>query len=200
MPQLITLSNPLELIPVLEEAYLTEARIEGIEPISPDSGFVPLSRLTEPLVLRGLVQAEAQRRKIAPEQLQTPFCGGYILRSNGAVAIWPTCCGDLGNLLYWKQASAYREAQWQQLYIGHPWVCVRFTDGSLTISEENEQEVYELPLSAARYTVSPSLLEAAIKQAQNEVELFAERLRPAVQMLTSATLAPKITQYLVGLT
>jgi hypothetical protein len=101
-----------------------------------------------------------------------PLNGGLALGSpSQGVAVEPTCCADLGNVADWRRAVECRDAVWQMLWIGHPWLSVMFQAPRLMISEPNESES---PI--ARWAVAPEQLERALVAAEAELERFAERI------------------------
>ncbi|MBD1879943.1 MULTISPECIES: hypothetical protein [unclassified Coleofasciculus] len=181
---------------------LADSELESIEPIRPGSWLVPISQLVEPFVLRHLVETYFEKLEIATSSPDLEcigsFSGGYVLCCNDDIVIEPTCCSGLEDIAAWEGAMTYRGEQWDELWIGHPWVSVRFASGNLCISGYHETSSSKLPNSATRYTVKPSVLEVAIRAAKAEVELFRQRLLSVVQKLTPAALASEIVCNLTG--
>lgn len=108
--------------------------------------------------------------------------------------IEPTCCGDLGNLSEWREAAAYRQSAWKMLWIGHPWISVRFGEGRLVFSEPHESDA-----PAARWAVNPGELGRAVAAAEAELEDFARRLEPVLDAMGVAE-ARRTARSLAGLT
>lgn len=182
---------------------LADSELESLEPIRPGSWLVPISQLVEPFVLRHLVGKYSEKLEMATSSPDLEcigsFSGGYVLCCNDNIAIEPTCCSGLENIAAWEEAVTYRGEQWEELWIGHPWVSVRFASGNLCISEYHETfSSSTLPICATRYTVKPSVLEVAIRAAKTELELFRQRLLSVVQELTPAALASEIVCILTG--
>jgi hypothetical protein len=164
-----------------------------------------IDRLTDPLVLnRFVVAALGDRLATAPhrgeatnESPDTTFTvdveSGFALCCGQEVLVEPSCCADLGNLAYWREAAAYRGEEWQMVWIGHPWLSVRFQEGWLILSQPHESEP---PL--ARWAVRPEELESAVVRAQAELEAFARRLQPAFEALGASDPAT-VARNLAGL-
>lgn len=64
--------------------------------------------------------------------------GALAILVGGELQVDPNCCSDLGDLSEWREAADYRGSEWQMLWIGHPWLSVRFEDGLLVLSEPHE--------------------------------------------------------------
>jgi hypothetical protein len=87
------------------------------------------------------------------------------------VLIEPTCCGDLANIAYWREAAGYRQAKWHPLWIGHPSLSVLYRAPRLIISNPHDGEH-----PTASWAVCPDRLEVAVAAAQIELEQFAEEI------------------------
>jgi hypothetical protein len=114
-----------------------------------------------------------------PEALTDPDAnrvlnGGLALCSGGEVLVKPACCGDLGNLSEWREAAAYRQSDWRIVWVGHPWVAVRFEDGRLLVSEPHEHGTAN---AMARWSIKPDELGFAVAAAEVELDEFANRLQ-----------------------
>jgi hypothetical protein len=75
----------------------------------------------------------------------------------------------------WKEAIAYRQPDWKMLWIGHPWLSVRFDRERLLLSEPHESDS---PL--AKGSISPEELGRAVTAAEDELEDFARRMEPVL--------------------
>jgi hypothetical protein len=154
---------------------LADSGVVGLTPLRPGSWHVPVAAFTNPVVLGQFLEVEIRRSDgiealTDPDQWST-LSGGLALCSGGEVLIEPTCCGDLGNLSDWRNAVVYRQADWMMVWIGHPWVSVRFDLDQLIFSEPHESNP-----SNARWAISPEILDKAVTNAEVELEVFARRL------------------------
>jgi hypothetical protein len=120
--------------------------------------------------------------------------GGLALCCNGEVLAAPTCCSDLGNLSDWRDAVAYRQPNWSILWIGHPWLSVRFDAGRLVLSD-----LHESGSPVARWAVTPEELGLAVTAAEAELEVFARRLEPTVASFNTKDNAARAARRLAGL-
>ena len=93
------------------------------------------------------------------------FDGGLaLLDERAGVLVEPTCCSDLGDSSGWASAVDSRGADWQMLWIGHPWLSIRFASGRLVLSEPHEGSP-----PVPRWTVDPERLRTAAAAARAEL-------------------------------
>lgn len=155
---------------------LADSGVVGLTPLWPASWLVTTRQLTGGEVL-GRVLSAIVREWGGPAAFSDPdgkpvLDGGLALCRDGEVLVAPTCCGDLGNLSEWRDAAAYRQTEWKMVWVGHPWVSVRFDEGRLVFSEPHESDA-----PTARWSVRPEELHRAVAAAEAELEDFARRLR-----------------------
>jgi hypothetical protein len=177
---------------------LALAGLGTLEPVEPGSWFVALPSLTDWTILLRVLQVHL--REVNPNSLEQveaflQLRGGYALREGGTVLFQPGCCCDFGNLNDWRGAATYRGAEWTMLWIGHPWVSVRFEDGALVLSEQHEGE---RPPTDGLYRLAPDLLSEAIDRAEAEVLRFAERVLPALASLTPSPVDQAVVLGMLG--
>ena len=67
--------------------------------------------------------------------------------------IEPQCCAELGDANNWVEAAAYRGAEWQMLWIGHPWLWVAYQSPWLILRNQNESDA-----AADRWAIRPAEL------------------------------------------
>lgn len=177
---------------------LADARIVGLEPLQ-GSWFVPMSALIDPEILRTLALTRIKRhdnqtKDDAPINLDNvgPLIGGFCLRSEGEILIWPGCCSDLGTLSEWPAALAYRGEAWKMVWIGHPWLSVRFDGDHLVFSERHESDD-----PVARYRIEPSVLQSAIDAAEVGIKQFEDRLLAVVEGIVPRSQARDVARILV---
>lgn len=118
---------------------------------------------------KGLRNGEYKREQA------NPLFGGYALQINNKNLFYPQCCGDLGDIQFWRNISNGRESY----YEGHPAPIVKFkTDKilfDLNIGEFDEEFV---PTPKRRkFSFKKGHLKSAIKEAELQLELFADRIR-----------------------
>jgi hypothetical protein len=123
------------------------------------------------------------------------FNGGLALWCADELVVQPHCCVDLGSLSDWRKAAAYRGSDWQMLWIGHPWLSIRFDGEGLVLSGPHESDS-----PVARCMVSPEALELAVAQAERELESFAHRLEPVIEKRYGPAGTTELARSLAGLT
>jgi len=103
------------------------------------------------------------------------FFGGYVLRIDNAAVFFPQCCGQLSDIAYWEGLAAGVASY----YEGHPAPGLSFATDTvqLDFSEGEFDEAFQPPPPVLSVKISRSALQLAIKQANLELQQFAQRLR-----------------------
>ncbi|MEZ6185396.1 MAG: hypothetical protein R3F62_10350 [Planctomycetota bacterium] len=177
------------------QACLADAGALGLRAVAPGSYEVAVEDLVEPSALRAVWRVHAQtyfspEDPLTPEQLwewQQPLQGGLVLQQAGRPPLLPACCCCLGNLADWKTVLAAPPADWDMLWIGHPWVQVKAEGARLLIGPPTESSQ---PPSEAAYEVELEALTAAVGEAESALEAFAQRLvEPIAEWLRAQAFA-----------
>lgn len=188
----------LEPVIGLETPFEADVEIIELAPISPASCHVPTRQLTDLSILQKALLNLARRQEAVTNSIgaiaNRVLDGGFALISDGSVILEPMCCSDLGNLDGWREAASCQATEWQMLWIGHPWVSVRFDGGQLIISDLHESDD---PVS--KYAVLPDNLQKATGLAAAELEDFSYRLQSAVAPIIGAEIAPALARRMAGL-
>lgn len=105
----------------------------------------------------------------------SPLFGGYVLEINTERLFYPQCCGDLGDIQFWRNISNGKES----FYEGHPAPLVKFEKNEI-VFDLNVQEFDEefTPIPERRlFRFSKDELKRAIKEAELTLEKFADRIQ-----------------------
>ena len=177
---------------------LADSGITGLSPLRPGSWHVPVHEIGDPETLEKVLRRHT-RDVVGIEALsdveETPILvGGLALLSGGEVLVAPTCCADLGNLSEWRAAVGYRESEWRMLWIGHPWLSVRYESRLLVISEPHESDS-----PSGRWAVDAGVLDRAVDAAEVELERFSRRLERVLMRLGLVDRAGRLARRLAGL-
>lgn len=84
---------------------------------------------------------EANLKEINPEEIEdmlTAFDGGIALMEDGRAMVLPTCCGDIGNIKEWKRILEDQTEEWNDLWIGHPWIFYKKVNGKVQLSDYSD--------------------------------------------------------------
>jgi hypothetical protein len=176
---------------------LADAGIVGLNSLN-ESSYVSIRDVIEATTLARLAATRIDRPYARPRigefvELDHlgPLGGGYVLRSWGKIKAWPGCCSDLGNLSSWESARAYRGESWEMVWIGHPWISVRFDEGRLILSEPHESDE-----PVAQFSIDPKALALAIDSARVAIEQFEDRLVPVIEGLVPSSQVQDIVRIL----
>jgi hypothetical protein len=161
---------------------LADSGITGLEPLQPGSWHVSTRRLTDPGLLHKSLTVTVEGwggTVIFTDPDSKPVLnGGLALFSQDELIVQPTCCSDLRNLADWQRATAYRGTTWEMLWIGHPWLSVRYESPWLVISDLHESDT-----PTGRWAVSADDLHQAVADAERELQAFAVRMQPILEAM-----------------
>jgi hypothetical protein len=163
---------------------LAEAGITGLWPIRSRSWHVATTELTDLDTLRTVLEAtlfqdEGIESLAASDSIPALDGGLALCGADGEVLVEPTCCADLDNLSEWQVAARHRGREWQAVWIGHPWVSVRFEEPWLVLTQPDESA----SRPEGKWIFRPEQLERALAAAESELEVFAGRLASVLQQL-----------------
>jgi hypothetical protein len=148
---------------------MVKGGLESIEPIEVGSFYVPVSQLTDDV----LQHIDASSHHIHPDKLWESFGeGGEALLHDDKVLFLPMCCSEFGTLAEWEDVAAYRESEWAMVWIGHPWIYMKYDDGWLYFTDYTEGEADK---AKVLYAIQPQKIAKAVKRAKPETEAFLER-------------------------
>ncbi|HVW00603.1 MAG TPA: hypothetical protein VHB77_09690 [Planctomycetaceae bacterium] len=176
-------------------ACLADSEIRGLAPLRSGSWNVPVRNIDGPNLRR--ILALTFEKWGGLETLRDPACspllsGGLALRSDGNIMVEPNCCADLRNWEDWVEAANYQGTDWQMLWIGHPWLSVRYEEAWLIISDAHESD-----RPTPRWRVAPEQLSRAVAGAIVELEGFAQAIGPQLAELGCADV-PNLARHLAG--
>lgn len=162
---------------------LADSGLSGLRPIRCGSWHVATAEFADATRLRRLLQSAFRDiggiQALCDPDHRAPRNGGLAFRCRTQnLLIEPGCCADLGNLTGWQAAVAYKGEAWQELWIGHPWISVKFASPWLIVSERHESDH-----PTARWAVCPGQLELALVAATVELERLATRIAGALLSL-----------------
>jgi hypothetical protein len=161
---------------------LADSGITGLHPYPGPFFHVPAMALVDAgmleRVLRRLIDTWGGVESLSDPDSDPVLDGGLALASAQKVLLTPTCCSDLGNVAEWQEAALYRGAAWKMLWIGHPWISIRYEPPALLLSEPHESHD-----PVEKWAVSPHNLDRALSDAVRELERFAGRVASVLGIL-----------------
>lgn len=178
---------------------LADSGIRDLQPIQRGSWHVPTANFSGRSNIQKFLEKTLQNWG-GVDTLVDPDCrpvlnGGLALQCPaGETLIEPSCCCDLGEAKNWKEAAAYRKAEWWMLWIGHPWISVRYQSPWVILSSPDESNE-----PTGRWAVLPQELERAADEAQAKLNSFARRLAVVLPALGYADDALTMVRKLAGL-
>lgn len=177
---------------------LADSGITDLSPIRTGSWFVATSEFEESQLKDYLQVTFDDWGGISslndPDSRPVMSGGLALLSSQKDILVEPTCCSDLGDIENWKAAASYEGNIWEMLWIGHPWLSMKFQEPWLILSDLHESED---PI--ARWAVKPSELKEAVAAAEAELFRFSKRITSILDGWGYGGDAASISLKLVGL-
>lgn len=159
---------------------LADSGITELRPLCPGSWHVPTANFEAPANLLKFLEVTIENwggiSVLSDPDCQPVLNGGLALwRAGSELLIEPGCCADLGDASNWREAAGYRGDEWQMLWIGHPWVSIRYEEPRLIFSD-----LHESAPSASLWSVDPDELLCAVVAAETELNRFARQISPVL--------------------
>ncbi|NVO86202.1 hypothetical protein [Hymenobacter terrestris] len=173
----------VELVPVIEvniqEEEVAQA-LRKISPIAPGTYFYRISDL-DSAILIVLAKSHLKGYFNGMWTLEEvyPFFGGYVLRINDQNTLFPQCCGELSDIIYWKHLAIYARSAY---YHGHPEPSIRFTNTEVIFTCQDESEEFQ-PTTPVEIRVAKPALADAYTRVLVELVSFARKLDLVQQAL-----------------
>ena len=194
-------SGPAREMPTAWQEYwlacLAVSEISEVNPIYPGSWHVFTSSLTESQlekVLDVIITEWGGITELNDPDLRPILNGGLVLISNNEVEIEPNCCGDLGDIANWKEAASFRRADWEMLWIGHPWLSMKYQEPMLILSDLHESNE-----PVERWAVNPEELQEAVNAAEEELLRFSTMIAQILKAWNYDGDATKTSMQFAGL-
>ncbi|MCF6406821.1 hypothetical protein L3C95_28240 [Chitinophaga filiformis] len=103
--------------------------------------------------------------------------GGIVLEENHRIYIEPTCCGDIGNIVEWEDIHTKLPGEWNQLWIGHPWIYYRTDQQVIEFSGYSESTREELKNTPLLISVSQQDLQGELQKIRLQQDHFELRIQ-----------------------
>ena len=149
---------------------------DSFKPFDPGASIYNIDLISDENLNKIVVDHTEELRKGEYDREQaSPLFGGYILEINGEKLFYPQCCGDLGDIQFWRNISIGKES----FYEGHPAPIVKF-DNDEIVFDLNVQEFDEefTPIPKRRiFRIKKEELKKAIKETELILEKFSNRIK-----------------------
>jgi hypothetical protein len=178
---------------------LADSGIRELRPVRHGSWHVPTVNFTATRNLQLFLEKTFQQwggiESLSDPENRPVFYGGLALRcSASGVLIEPSCCSELETVNDWKEAAVYKGETWRDLWIGHPWLSVRYESPLLILSEPHESNT-----PSERWAVNPDELDQNTNDAKVELVRFANEVANLLPALGCPEDPIKMSRKLAGL-
>lgn len=176
---------------------LAEVGLSGLDQITPGSWYVSTVQFTKPQLeafLQVIFEDWGGVNYLSEPDSQPLLNGGLAMDTEElGIIIEPTCCSDLGTA-NWKEAATFDGEEWKMLWIGHPWLYIKYEEPHLILSEPCESNG-----PAEKWKIKPDILQEAVRIAEAELLRFSKLIEPILAGLDTGIDSTKISRQLVGL-
>jgi hypothetical protein len=121
---------------------LADSGITGLLPIHPWSNCVRISTLPDAQlhsVLTAIIRQWGGMESLFEDGRCPALPGGVVLSCDEpSIEIEPRCCTSLDDVNSWCDALAYRDEDWKMMWIGHPWLLMKYENAQLLLAESGE--------------------------------------------------------------
>lgn len=157
---------------------LAQAGVDHLHAIYTGQWLVSVADIHQEAVMQRLVKPlshSKSRGSIGAGKRLIPdtTIGGLSLMHNGKIIAPSMCCDDLTSIDNWRVAATHRHAEWYMLWNGHPSLYVRYERDQMIFSDPSDDK--PTSLTAGRFAIPVGLLQQAVDQANQDIDLFLER-------------------------
>lgn len=149
---------------------------DSFKPLDPGASLYEIGLISDDNLKKIVVDHTEELRKGEYDREQaSPLFGGYVLEMNGERLFYPQCCGDLGDIQFWRNISNGKESY----YEGHPAPQVKFENEEILFDltvQEFDEEFTPIP-KRRKFRLKKNDLKKAIKETELALEKFASRIK-----------------------
>lgn len=168
-------------------------------PIDNDSYFVDVDMVDDEnleiilgMDFKGFKPAELE------EDTLTAFDGGIALMENDKAWVLPTCCGDIGNIKEWKKILEDKTEEWNELWIGHPWIFYKKVNGKIQLSDYSDVDIKDAKNIQTRIEVGELELKTELEKAEKQQINFKNRISKILEKMDIKNF-DRISEILAGI-
>jgi len=158
------------------ESYKKAGFKDSLKPFDPGGSLYEIELISDDNLKKIVVDHTEELRKGEYDREQaSPLFGGYVLEINGERLFYPQCCGDLGDIQFWRNISNGKES----FYEGHPAPIVKFENDEILFDltvQEFDEEFTPFP-KKRKFRLHRDDLKKAINEAELTLEKFANRIQ-----------------------
>ena len=149
---------------------------DALEPFDPGLSLYEIEKISDHNLGKIVLDHTEEFRKGEYERDESsPLFGGYVLEIEGERLFYPQCCGDLGDIQFWRNIAEGR----QSYYEGHPAPTVRFERNEIIFDlniGKFDEEFSPIPQKRI-FKFKQGDLANAIKFTELILKKFVERIR-----------------------
>jgi hypothetical protein len=109
--------------------------------------------------------------------------GGIVLEERDVLYIEPSCCGNISNILEWADIPEKQSTEWNQLWIGHPWIYYRNNNGIIEFSDYTESNPEDLKDIKVQIGVSQPDLQKELDKVRLQQDEFTHRIKKVLDKM-----------------
>ncbi|MDH7447824.1 hypothetical protein [Aquimarina sp. 2201CG14-23] len=176
---------------------ISDSNLQNLKPIELGSYLVDINNIGDS-ELKIILQKELKDIDLSNvQEYIEPLFGGIVIIENDNIIIEPTCCGDISNVNHWEEIENSKLNQWEQLWIGHPWVYCKRNVDSIVLSDYTEDCLEDFKELSEKYKFSKQILINEIKSSRKDLNDFENQITKVLVELGIDN-ANKIAKLMVG--
>jgi len=152
-------------------------KLYSIQSISKDyKGLFDISKFTDEDIDKLIVENIKGKNIGELEDELHNLLGGIVITRDEKIMLVPNCCGDLSNIYSWEEIKSNKSKKWTQLWIGHPWVFYRRSNGIIEMSDYFDDDNPSINFENIKFSITDEQLKTQLKQVRKTQETFQKRL------------------------
>lgn len=170
----------------------------NFSPIDKDTYFIDIEMIDDENLE---IILEVNLKEINPEEtedMMTAFDGGIVLIEEDKTWVLPTCCGDIGNIKEWKKILEDKTEEWNELWIGHPWIFYKKVKGKIQLSGYSDISIKDSKNIQTLIEVDELKLKTELEKAEKQQINFKNRISKILENLEIKNF-DRISEILTGM-
>lgn len=158
-----------------ESGFRRDGYVDKLVPFESGGYLYELDKISDNNLKKVIEEHTKEFRIGAYERYETsPLLGGYVLQVDHKNLFYPQCCGDLGDIQFWRNISQGRESY----YEGHPTPNLSFHFDKIVFDLNVEGHAEEfVPIPVLReFTIQKDELKKAVEETELKLETFGTRI------------------------
>lgn len=162
---------------------LSDKNLENLNPIKKGSDLVDIETIKnqelEEIIKNQLKDVDLEDYEEQVGRIE----GGIVIKIENEFPIEPTCCGDIGNIGEWEEIFKNKTDNWNQMWIGHPWIFYKRVNNTIEFSDYSDLNVQDLKEIKTLLILQADELYKRLKVLKEQQIVFEKRIKIVLDKL-----------------